>query len=89
MTVDTLTGLALSALELAAMVASPLLLASALLGLVVGVAQSATQVQEQSFSFVVRLLAVGCALWLGADFIGERVHAFTLEAFEQLVRPVP
>jgi len=84
-TLDTLTRLALQALELAAIVAAPALLASAVVGLVVGVAQSASQIQEQALSFVLRLFAVGCALWLGADLIGTQLHAFTASVFEQLV----
>lgn len=89
MTVDTLTGLALQALELAAVVAAPALLASALVGLVVGVVQGVSQIQEQAFSFALRLFAVGCALWLGSDMIGTRLHAFTLTVFDELVRHGP
>jgi type III secretory pathway component EscS len=59
------------------------------MGVAVSIVQSSSQVQEQAFSFVLRLLAVGCALWLGADMMGERLHAFTLSVFDELLRHGP
>jgi flagellar biosynthetic protein FliQ len=65
------------ALQLALLIAAPALCASALAGLLTGLVQSATQVQDPALSFVPRLLAVSAALLLaGAWMIGELV-AFT------------
>lgn len=55
---------------------------SAIAGLVVGIAQAATQIQEQTIQYVVKLTAVGVTIWLGGDrFISEGLLLFarTLE----------
>ena len=59
MTTDGAVELLRNALIIAAKVAGPLLLVALLVGLVVGVLQAATQVNESSISFVSKLIAVG------------------------------
>ena len=59
MTTDGAVELFRNAFMIAAMVAGPPLFAALLVGLIVGVLQAATQVNEASISFVSKLLAVG------------------------------
>ncbi len=65
----TAVDLAREALLLAVKLALPALLAGVLVGLLVSILQAATQVQEQSLSFVPRLLAVGVTLLLLAGWM--------------------
>jgi flagellar biosynthetic protein FliQ len=58
MTVDGATELFVKALFVAAKVAGPALLVTLLVGLVIGVLQAATQVNEASISFVAKLVFV-------------------------------
>jgi len=59
MTTDGAVELFRNAIMVAALVGGPPLLAALLVGLIVGVLQAATQVNEASISFVSKLLAVG------------------------------
>ncbi len=59
MTTDGAVELFRNAIMIAALVGGPPLLAALIVGLVVGVLQAATQVNEASISFVSKLLAVG------------------------------
>jgi flagellar biosynthesis protein FliQ len=67
------------ALLLVALVSAPPLLAALLVGLVVGVLQAATQVQDPSVAVVPRLAAVLAALAVAAPWIGARVARFAVQ----------
>jgi flagellar biosynthetic protein FliQ len=64
MTTDGAVELLRNAMIVTALVAGPMLLAALLVGLVVGVLQAATQVNEASISFVTKLVAVAAAFIL-------------------------
>ena len=66
-----------AALQLALQLAAPALAASMVVGLLSGVGQSATQVQDASLSFVPRLLAVSAALLISGAWMIEKLVAFT------------
>jgi flagellar biosynthesis protein FliQ len=58
MTIDGATDLFVKALIVATRVAGPALFVTLVVGLVIGVLQAATQVNEASISFVAKLLCV-------------------------------
>ena len=62
MTTDNAVELLLKALIMVATIAGPMVLAGLLVGLIVGVLQAATQVNEASIGFVAKLLAVAVTL---------------------------
>ena len=67
-----------------ALVATPVLLASLAVGLVVGVIQAATSVNEQTLTFVPKLAVTALVLMLlGASMLGL-VGDFTKEVFAQI-----
>jgi flagellar biosynthesis protein FliQ len=72
---ELLLRVARDGLWLALMVSAPAVLASWLAGLVVGVFQAATQIQESSVAFVPKLLAVALTLLaLGPALGGQMVR---------------
>lgn len=60
------------------MVVSPILLGSLLVGLVVSLLQSVTSIQEQTLSFVPKLLAVSLVIVVGAPWILRQLMQFTI-----------
>ncbi|MCA9626014.1 MAG: flagellar type III secretion system protein FliQ [Myxococcales bacterium] len=62
MTTDGAIELIQNAMLMTAKAAGPLLLVALVVGLIVGVLQAATQVNEASISFVSKLVAVGVML---------------------------
>lgn len=68
--------LAYQALLLILILSGPPILISTLLGLFVAVFQAATQIQEQTLSFMVKLFAVVLTLiWLGG-WLGAQIYQF-------------
>jgi flagellar biosynthetic protein FliQ len=73
MTPEGALDLVRSALFVVAQVAGPALLAALTVGLLVGVVQTATQVNESSVSFVAKLLAVIAALTVAGPYASHAV----------------
>ena len=65
-------------------VSAPLLLASLVVGTVVGVLMAATQIQEFTLSFVPKLFAMGVVLLLAGPWILRTLIAFTINIFQRL-----
>ena len=80
----SLLSLADRMLWVTALVAAPVLLASLAVGLVVGIVQAATSVNEQTLTFVPKLVVTALVLVLfGASMLGL-VGDFTAEIFARI-----
>ena len=60
------------------LVISPILLVSMVVGLVVSLVQSVTSIQEQTLSFVPKLLAIALVLVVAAPWILRQLMQFTI-----------
>jgi flagellar biosynthetic protein FliQ len=60
------------------MISMPALVVSLVIGLIVGVLQTVTSVQEQTLSFVPRLLAVGIVMLVCLGWILQLAVHFTM-----------
>lgn len=82
----SLLSLADRMLYITALVAAPVLLASLAVGVVIGVVQAATSVQEQTLTFVPKLAVIAFVLVLmGASMLGL-VGDFMQEIFGEIAR---
>jgi flagellar biosynthetic protein FliQ len=70
----------------AALVAAPILLASLAVGLVVGLVQAATSVNEQTLTFVPKLAAIALVLVLFGASMMALVSDFMQEIFLEIAR---
>ncbi len=71
---DTIVNLATQAMELALKVAGPLMLVGLVVGLVVSVFQAVTQIQEQSLSFIPKIIGMAVVIVvLGPWMLGQLV----------------
>jgi flagellar biosynthesis protein FliQ len=89
MTTDGALELFRNALIIGAKVTGPMLLVALLIGLVVGVLQAATQVNEASISFVTKLVAIGVtAIVLGSWTLRQMVDytTRTISSISEVVR---
>ncbi|EDL49942.1 flagellar biosynthetic protein FliQ [Erythrobacter sp. SD-21] len=81
-----LLSLADRMLWIAAMVAAPVLIASLAIGLVIGLIQAATSVNEQTLTFVPKLAAVAFVMVvLGASMMGLVID-FMNDIFAEIAR---
>lgn len=68
-------------LELTAMLAGPLLIPALIIGLLVGMFQAATQINEMTLSFIPKLAVVGIALVVFGPWMLEALISFTRELY--------
>ncbi len=73
--------LSYQALLLILILSGPPVLISMILGLFVAIFQAATQIQEQTLSFVVKLLAVVFTLFIMGSWLGEVIMQFANNIF--------
>jgi flagellar biosynthetic protein FliQ len=66
------------------LVVSPILLVSLSVGIVVSLFQSVTSIQEQTLSFVPKLVAISAALILGAPWMLRTLMQFTTSFLSRL-----
>ena len=85
---DTASLLALAdrMLWVTALVAAPVLIASLVIGLVVGVIQEATSVNEQTLTFVPKLAVIALVLVLFGASMMTLVSDFMADIFAQIAR---
>lgn len=81
-----LLALADRMLWITALVAAPVLLASLAVGLVIGLVQAATSVNEQTLTFVPKLAAVALVLVLFGASMMALLGDFTQEIFMEIAR---
>ncbi len=78
MTIDQVLEMARDFLSTAMLIALPALGVSLVVGLIVSVFQTITSIQEQTLSFVPRLLAVGAAMLVCLGWILQLAVHFTM-----------
>lgn len=77
----TAIDLCRAALLVAVIIAAPMLLTGMLAGLVVGLIQALTQIQDQTVSFVPKILAMAGVLVVCTPWLLNRLVEFTREIF--------
>ena len=82
---DTVINLAQQAMSLAMKVAGPLLLVGLAIGLIVSVFQAVTQIQEQSLSFIPKIVGVAAVIVIGGPWMLSQLLGYT----EDLFRSIP
>ena len=85
---DLIINLATAALELALKVALPLLLVGLVVGLIVSVFQAVTQIQEQTLSFIPKIVAIAAVLVILGPWMLGQVLSYTTDLWESIPRLV-
>ena len=84
MTPEVVMELGQQTLMMVALLAGPLLIAALAVGLVIGIFQAATQIQEMTLSFIPKLAALAIALVIGGPWMLRTIVEFTKELFMQI-----
>lgn len=84
MTADSVIDIGQQALYLVVLLSAPMLLAALGVGLLIGMIQAATQINEMTLSFIPKLLALVIALFMAGPWMLELLIGFTRSLFEQL-----
>lgn len=81
---DFFMGLAQQALWITALAAAPIILPALIAGVLIGMVQAATSINEATVSFVPKLIIVGGTLALFGGSILLLIADFTREIFERI-----
>ncbi|MEK9876983.1 MAG: flagellar biosynthesis protein FliQ [Betaproteobacteria bacterium] len=84
MTPEVVMELGQQTLLMVALLAGPLLIAALAVGLLIGIFQAATQIQEMTLSFIPKLAALAIALVIGGPWMLRSIVEFTTELFRQI-----
>jgi type III secretion protein S len=74
------------ALTLTLILSMPAIAIAAIVGTLFSLVQALTQIQEQTLSFAIKLIAVGLTLFLTASWMGGELLNYTMSIFDNLPR---
>jgi flagellar biosynthesis protein FliQ len=84
MTPETVMGIGQHALVVTLMIAAPLLLTALAVGLLIGVLQAATQINEMTLSFIPKLLSLAAVLVIAGPWMLRTLIDYTRHLIESL-----
>jgi flagellar biosynthetic protein FliQ len=84
MSPETVVTIGRHALEMTLMLAAPLLLTALAVGLLVGIFQAATQINEMTLSFIPKLLAMAAVLALTGPWMIRQLVEYTRDLIESI-----
>lgn len=88
MTIDEVTAIASSALYLVIKVSAPVLLVSLVVGLIISIFQTVTSIQEQTLTFVPKIIAVFLSLILLGNWMLGELSGFMVTLWSDFSRYV-
>jgi flagellar biosynthesis protein FliQ len=81
---DVVVNLSTEALAIALKLALPLLLVGLVVGLIVSIVQAVTQIQEQTLSFIPKILAMAAVLVVGGPWMLNQLLGYTAQLWMQI-----
>jgi flagellar biosynthetic protein FliQ len=84
MTPEMVMTIGQRALEVTILLSMPLLLAALVIGLLVGVFQAATQINEMTLSFIPKLVGMAGTLVVAGPWMLKTIVGYTRELFESI-----
>lgn len=85
MTPESVIVIGQQALTVTAMLAAPMLLSALAVGLLVGMLQAATQINEMTLTFIPKLLVMAGSLYFGGRWMLGLIMGYT----ESMIRSIP
>ncbi|HHO59982.1 MAG TPA: flagellar biosynthesis protein FliQ [Thiotrichales bacterium] len=84
MTPEMILDIGRDALWVTSLLAAPLLLSALAVGLLVGMIQAATQIQEMTLTFIPKLIVLALALMIAGSWMLGLITDFTIELFHNI-----
>ena len=82
MTPEVVIDLGMQAMKVTALLAAPLLLSALVVGLLVGMFQAATQINEMTLTFVPKLIVVALVIMIAGPTLLNTMMGFAISLFE-------
>jgi len=84
MTPEGIISIGQQALTVTALLAAPMLLSALVVGLLIGMFQAATQINEMTLSFIPKLLVIAAAMYLGGNWMLQLIVGYTTRLLESI-----
>lgn len=84
MTPETVIEVGQQALQVTVALAAPLLLSALVIGLLIGMLQAATQINEMTLSFIPKLMVLALVLYVGGPWLLATIIGFTRQLFNNI-----
>ena len=84
MTPETVLEIGIQTMRVTALLAAPLLLSALVVGLLIGMFQAATQINEMTLTFVPKLIVVGLVILVAGPTLLNTLLGFTTRLFESI-----
>lgn len=84
LTPETVMTIGTRALEVTLLLSAPLLVMALVVGLLIGVFQAATQINEMTLSFIPKLLALAATMVLAGPWMLNLIIGYTRELFQSI-----
>jgi flagellar biosynthetic protein FliQ len=84
MTPETVMSVGTQALKITLLLSAPMLIVALVTGLLIGVFQAATQINEMTLSFIPKLVAMAVTLTLAGPWMLKLIVSYTRELFESI-----
>ena len=84
MSEEVVIGLAAEAIRVLLLVAAPMLLAGLIVGILISIFQTATSIQDQTLTFIPKIVAVLLVLLAALPWMMRLMSDFTTRLFSQL-----
>ena len=84
MSEDVVLHLGQDALRTLAMLSAPLLLSTLVIGLVISIFQALTQINENTLTFVPKMIVIAIILVLAGPWMLDVMSAYTVNLFESI-----
>jgi flagellar biosynthetic protein FliQ len=81
---DVVINVGMQAMQLAFKISMPLLLAGLVVGLVISVFQAVTQIQEQTLTFIPKIVAMGLVLLIAGPWMLSEVVTYTQQLYTSI-----
>jgi flagellar biosynthetic protein FliQ len=84
MTVETVVTLVVEAIKIAMLISAPLLITALVVGLLISIFQSVTQIQEMTLTFIPKILATFFALVYALPWMIQTLMDYIRKLFETM-----
>lgn len=81
MDVDIIQEIANQGIKVALLISSPMLIGALLMGILVSLFQAVTQINEQTLSFIPKIIVIVAALVIFAPWMSETLTNYTKDLF--------
>ena len=81
---DDVVNLVVDAMSVSLKVALPVLLVSLVVGLAVSIFQAVTQIQEQTLTFIPKVVAMGVVIVIAGPWMLGQIVSYTQNLYEQI-----